>query len=109
PFARIILFRCVISGLRARDGFTANVTRVTRQALDPALTRSKLERDAEGFRPFDSLAWHSAQTLQGAECIAHGPAAALGQGEQALTDMGQVLLHREAANGAALELRGGSV
>jgi len=50
--------------------------------LDPTLTRSKLEPDPEGFRPFDSLARRSAQTLQGAECIAHHPTAALGKRDQ---------------------------
>ena len=94
----------------ARDGFTANITRVTRQALDhPDLTRSKFQRDPERPRPLDSFAWDRSQGFEGAERLAHDAAAALSQGEQALTDVGQVLLQREASNGAALEIRPGCV
>src|SRR5438477_7733521 len=86
-FARIILFRCVISGLRARDGFTANVTRVTRQALDPALTRSKFQRDPERPRPLDSSARARAQRIESGQGLPHDPPAALDAGEQALSEV----------------------
>src|SRR5438477_41329 len=108
-FARIILFRCVISGLRARDGFTADVARVTGQALDPALTRSKFQHDPERPRPLDSSARARAQRIESGQSLPHDPPAALGDGEQALSEVLEMLLDREAANRATLEIGSGRV
>ena len=76
----------------ARDGFTANVTRVTRQAPDPALTRSKFQRDPERPRPLDSSAWARAQRIESGQGLPHDPPAALGDGEQALSEVLEMLL-----------------
>src|SRR5438477_5996609 len=93
-----------IGALKGQD-----VARVTGQALDSALTRSKLQSDFERFRPLNSFAWARAQRIESGQRFAHGPAAALGQGEQVLSHVRQVLLDCEASNGAPLELRVGCI
>ena len=55
-------------------------------------------READRLRPFNNAARGSTQRLQRRDRLAHDPSAALGQGDQILTQPVDVLLHRQATN-----------